>query len=140
MQAPPTASDAHPPPDAVPGFTEPESDDEMSDVDTSQARAPGAPTKVKTTIKVTKLCALLARGLPATVLRDAVAASAHTIRALEELAKTTECPLFHKMLKGARPHACGREKHPTSLTRVDVPGEGRDDGVWAKLDERRLPR
>ena len=30
---------------------------------------------------------------------------------------------------------CGREKHPTSLTRVDVPDEGRDDGVWTKLDD-----
>ena len=114
MQAPPTASDAHPPPDAVPGFAEPESDDGMSDDDNPQARAPGAPTKVKTTIQVTKLCALVARSLPAAVLRDAVATSAHTIRALEELAKTTRCPLFHKMLKGARPHACGREKHPTA--------------------------
>ena len=53
MQAPPTASDAHPPPDAVPGFAEPESEDGMSDDDNPQARAPGAPTKIKTTIKVT---------------------------------------------------------------------------------------
>ena len=36
MQAPPAASAAHPPPDPVPGFAEPESDDGMSDDDISQ--------------------------------------------------------------------------------------------------------
>ena len=38
MQAPPAASAAHPPLDTVPGFAEPESDDEMSDDDTWRSR------------------------------------------------------------------------------------------------------
>ena len=108
MQVPPSAPNAPPAPEAAFEFAEPENDDEKSDSDTSPGARPDAPTKVKTTVQVTELCAVLARGLPASVLGDAAAAAAQTIHSLEDLAKDTVCPHYHKMLKGARPQACGK--------------------------------
>ena len=103
MQVPPSAPNAPPPQEPGFEFAEPENDDEMSDADTSPGARTDAPTKVKTTVQVTKLCAVLARGLPASVLGDAAAAATHTIHGLEDLAKDTVCPHYAQDAQGCAP-------------------------------------
>ena len=61
MQVPPSAPNGPPAPEAPFEFAELEEDDETLDPDVSSGARPDAPTKVKTTVQVTTLCAVLAQ-------------------------------------------------------------------------------